>query len=468
MGRLSTREDRLDSLTIFGQWWLPENPERSVGGQLRWSVDGAAELSIAGGLADPDAGAGLDVDVVVHGRSDEGKRMTILGAYMRAGRTIGLSEEAIPTSQLWGFGTLLVGAHVVGPDETYASASLVADHLEQWAAFPPPTVVREPPYDKVRLEMRFPDSLEALCDNDRVTLGVSHREHMSRNPAVAEVVAEVELGFRPSESLTLSQIWRQFVTPMLFFLTIATGEVSRTRRLTLSLRGDWPTSTVDVYDARWRSAGDKEASFWEFLIQRGDIEDFGDTICRWIRLYNRHPELLLAFFATPYAPAMYAEESFTRTVHSLEAWHRAEVDGTVFPVDVFHGLIARVEATAANDAEREFLRVRLQHANSPTLKQRLDAMIELSPPSVRGLLAQMPKLTRKVVNTRNKYAHGLSNVAPVLSDLETVWATTTLTLLFYSLLLGELGFPHERAESLLMRSQIWKQVAGPYNVLLSR
>jgi hypothetical protein len=185
---------------------------------------------------------------------------------------------------------------------------------------------------------------------------------------------------RCQQPQTHEALWEEFVSPLIFLLTLATGTPQRVRRLVLR---EWSSDpfggrTAVALPSRWTDMQPMKAHprFWEYPLHFLDVEPrFEDVLRRWFALYGDTRQALLEFFTAPLTPGMYAEESFARTVRALEMWHRRRFGGEILPKEHFQDLRSRVEANLTG-AELDLVRMRLNFGNEWTLKQRLDALMD--------------------------------------------------------------------------------------------
>src|SRR5437016_4002360 len=102
--RMSSEGEGLSgSLNVHGNWWLPGQEDRPVGGVLKFSPDAGGELQLAGAL-DRAVGQSPVLGNTILGQTADSRRITLIDAYTTGGRATG---EGVPIEQVWRCGTML-------------------------------------------------------------------------------------------------------------------------------------------------------------------------------------------------------------------------------------------------------------------------------------------------------------------------------------------------------------------------
>lgn len=127
-----------------GLWWLPDGPDETVPGVLRYDADGGLSLALIGAFEDrimsnPRPGVtayheGTRTWDVIHGAADQ-REITLLGTVPNSSRRTFGARVASPDKQTVTATVAIIGAHVSGDtDPAFASAEVSVEDLGLWAA----------------------------------------------------------------------------------------------------------------------------------------------------------------------------------------------------------------------------------------------------------------------------------------------------------------------------------------------
>jgi hypothetical protein len=124
------------------------------------------------------------------------------------------------------------------------------------------------------------------------------------------------------------------------------------------------------------------------------------------------------------------------------------------------------EAVPSDDWE--FLHSRLQHANDPSLRERLDALIAECGEPITGLVNRYDRFVRRVVETRNVLTHRGSQGGERRFDTdELFYAQKTCAALFAIVVLRAVGLGDLVAERVTATGN-WRWLRSESNPLIAR
>jgi hypothetical protein len=365
------------------------------------------------------------------------------------------------TSERWFCFTVFLGAHFdKGIDEPMDSISVSTDHLSWWLREPRPIMNRGslPQAEGVTLEV--PDALIVTLPLGEFSL---HWLTSSRRGRVdAEISVSPLMGLRPIDALSITDAWQAVIRPVVLFLTFATGEPNRITSCHVS-QGDDPRTcrTARVLLSSWASPTLETTPDWfHFILPFTDVRDrFDDIVRGWFEIYGSGSTAIMEHFTPRLAPHTYLEDSFGRSVRSLELWHRSRIGTPVIPEPEFQALLDVVRSSVTK-ADWRFLEQRLRYANEPTLKRRLDEMVDRAIPLLSREVRSYRRFTRRVTDMRNALTHGGGD--PPVHHMS--WALQVLDGIFYNLVLVELGFDVDQIEEIFRRSGLWDRISFVGNV----
>ena len=447
---------------VAGLWWLPSAPRNAVGGLLRLG-DREGSLEVAGQLVDHEE----RTPQCLLGRSTAGESFTIPVANLTStGGAAGGQPNGVEVhSQRFSCYSVLRGAHFDGGDsQRYEVVTFTSPDLAQWINGRHGTY-REVSETERAIEFKVPEPLQISLPSGRLSLVWDEKVSYG-----LDVVAHVDPTFawEPTVPILLSEAESLIQQPLEFFLTLAAGEPIKLDRVRVGNAGPrgYPILATIMSPPRFGFPHAPDLRPWEYLIPFDRVEaDLPTVLGRWIELCSAHRSALLQYFVGALSPHTFLEEMFLSTVRAAEIWHRGAGGGTAMAPSDFDALIATVR-DAVNDDHWSFLRDRLVHANEPSLKTRLDAMIVAAGDPLSSLLQSFPRFTRRVVDTRNRFTHHGTQDDRPFSDVELFYAQKACAMLFGMTLLSEVGLREVVAEHLTRTSE-WGWLTGD-NPLVSR
>lgn len=253
--KFSTREVSGD-LGVQGQWWLPDDEENRVGGALDFRRGEGGDLRLSGALrTDSD----LMREQTLLGHTDDGQRVTLADAY-ETRRRMTVFDQTL-TAQTWRCHTAFVGAHLPeGATTRFDGASLTTAHVAAWSGEARARIERPDDGKRVSIEVNIPETLSATSELGAIELSWSPR--MRQGSLDAEVTLEPSFIVRAKESTLFDDLWHGFTVPLLFFLTLCTGEPNALGRMSV-----WsgqpserePYVQADVLTSTWAAPVGSEA-----------------------------------------------------------------------------------------------------------------------------------------------------------------------------------------------------------------
>jgi hypothetical protein len=321
--------------------------------------------------------------------------------------------------------------------------------------------------NSTRITIQTPDAVTAdLGDGRGLELTWQESSHHKFLPPALEFTVTPCLVLRLEESIASDSAWRSFVTPAVFFLTLATGHGDQITRLSAELDASESGShrTVEILVSRWTEPLPALPNSWEHTLQYVFVRDrFQSVMPAWFEMVEQARDSLLDFFSIQQATSMFLEEQFIRVSRCIESWHRRMVGGTQMPEEDFQALLGSLRGFLEPEAW-EFVKMRLQYGNERTLKRRLDDILADAAPQLQTLVASYSKFFRRTVNTRNSLTHD-GRLGDDFRPEELWWAVSTLDLLLRDALLRRLGLSHEEVEQALARAPQLRELQSPQNPL---
>ena len=456
---------RIDEpIETSGFFWLPEEPDFRVPGDLHISESGQARLEVK--FQEPSPGWR---NVINTGMSADGCGIARIIGTARGHGAVTLDECVV--TNLQGFGipatelTLIAEFAFTGcryeaeEDVPFTEFTFSAEGVDQWLAVSGINVQFDWETWKAAVDIRAPEdiSLNLPCGAIlKFKFGMDF-------PPIAKTVTEVHATQRAFVSILSDQpmpveYFTPLATKLRNFLRLATGQpvsinsaTGYSRELT---RSDGPDVEymvpIKVYYGDAGSSNKKQDVPWfQMLFTYPDVKgQVEEILANWLHSYEVFGPALDVYFTAMSNTSQYLEVEFLQRVQGIETLHRRSFPETEMPEDEFAGMMDSL-LLACPSERREWLKSRLRYANEFSLRRRLRRMIE---PFRRffGDHRQQKAFIDKVVVTRNYWTHydsSLEGEAAKGRDMREL--TKVLEALFQLHLLRLIGFDSGRIEQTL-------------------
>jgi hypothetical protein len=454
-------EEALEPIDVVGSWWWSEDPDRRIGGRFQYQLDGGCTLELAGALNTPPVpeAPGEVPGHTIFGVDTAGRRITIVGATDAGGRSI----DRVPVAQQWRAYRAYVGAHFEDGSATRFNACAIA--LESLGLWTETGLARSTgDFPQVGLEVTVPQQLSVELGDKNILLRWT--ETSSFQAGLAELRVQPRFVLETTHPLTDEEVWEQFTSPLMYFMTLATGAPSAVTGMDVTSG----SQGADVLMSSWPAIpheNNRSGTYrWEHLLPFELIRDkFGAVIPAWLALFGSTRLPLVEFFGVMYSPSLSLEHGFLQVIRSMEVWHRLRVGGTYMDPEAFAAMLKAVRSAVTGPA-RELAMMRLRYGNERTARQRLDELVNTAGGAVQSLVNSYDNFSRHCIDTRNRLTHGPEVHPPgYIEPLDIFWAMNTLQAVFTGVLLESIGLG-EQTNELLTRTRAWKGLASPFNSLL--
>lgn len=463
---------RLDATSEWtGHWWLPEQPDRTVPGVLRYDPDEGLRLSLIGGFEDRvmrEFGNG-GVAVMEGSRSwpvilgvAENKEITLLGCYPVSSKSYGIGLDG-PHKQTVSALTALVGAHLEGEgDEVFTSTLVSVENLKRWAAssvFTGTMGMKDKCLDgRGTISVEPADEPSVVVDGTTVTLAHEHtlpRFEEVRGQTIGRMKDTVFIRFQPKNAISLVTA-RELAKAVQDLVSLATHRASAILWLRLRMPPedrDYP----EGYPVRDREV----AAYFQGTV-RGDAEakavdhhavlftcehvPFEEIVPRWWQIRETFLAASNMVLGLRYAPARYVEGNLLTAVGAAEVMHRAlDIDLPRLRREDFETLRARL---LENTPEEHQSWVKGAIRNEPTLRDRLRSLAGLpDAEAMEKLVPDVEHWAKVATQARNDLAHTGQTPRQSIDELITAVKVTTAVVVMN--LLQALGLPGERQREII-------------------
>lgn len=454
-----------------GHWWLPEAPETTVPGVLRYEPDTGPRLSLIGGFASRimrEIAPGVSVDQgenrtwdVIHGVADN-KEVTLLNCLPLSSTSYGMGVGPTAKQSIHAQ-TALVGVHLTAEDDrVFTGCRVSLEGLTDWSAdsvFSMTMGLK----DDDKLDGR--GTIEATPVDGRstryLTTTIRLERHQTlpyfehrRGSTLGRMTDAAALYVEPDEPASLAEL-RQTAHAMQDLLSLATHRVSAVLWLTLRMPPEdrerpegYPVIPRDVsLYAEQRVLGDPLAKALDrgVLFTASDLP-FEQVVPRWLGIRGRFAATVNLILGLRYVPGGYLETQLSQAATAAEAMHRALDLDPPIPTEEFKAL--RKAVLEAVPKERHRWASGLLARNEPSLRTRLlDLAGRPDHEAMEALLPDRARWAKMTVAARNNLAHTGRSTAHDLHELYAVSRVTTAVVLLNLLL--EVGLSGERQRAIL-------------------
>jgi len=412
-------------------------------------------LRVYGGLVE----IGLPGYEVILGDLTDGRKVTICMASIS-------NSQGGETTRLQEFDTYetLVGEHFDKPRAAAFDHVIVELRcLPAWVDVPIAFVDRpHNPGESWTLDVTDVNALTAqVPELGQVSLGRRTMTRSGRGRASVEFEPQWELAL--TEPMVLGDLLEEFVAPILFLMTLVTGERESVVKVSLVSTNEDGQSVVEWHGMNWISYRvSRECPFLRspHIPYSTFAERFDQVVPNWFRFHRVAREAMTTYFSGHMANNRFAEDTFSNTVRSLEAWHRSYDKGLYIDETTYKALVNAMLAVLPEGHCQHF-HDRLMHANEISLKKRVEAMVVMAGPQIAGAIAQFDKFARRVVDTRNAQAHR-AELGDSFEPGELVTATYLLAAVLDGVIARQIGFTDADLVKTELHTQRWEFIrSGP-------
>ena len=456
---------RLDEpIETSGFFWLPEEPDVQVPGDLHISESGDARLEVQFQKPSPGWAKVFDTRMAADGKG----LPRILGLAAGQG-AITLDECLVTNFQVSGTAstkmtvrprlTLTGGYYQEGQQVTFTKFSFSTEGIDEWLAVSGIDVQVDWETWKSVINVRPVDDISlGLPDGTQLKFQFAMTfPSPTKNPTEAHVTQKAFVSLVSGQPKPI-EYFTSLATKLRNFLRLAIGQpvsIDSATGFTPDVTRQDGTDQehmlpIKVYYADGGSSSKKQECPWFRMIfsypeVEGQIEEI---LANWLRSYEVFDPALDIYFTTMSNTSQYLEVEFLERVQGIETLHRRSSPETEMPEAEFAGIMDSVLASCPRE-RREWLKVRLTYANEFSLRRRLRNMIE---PFGRffGDNKQQSAFIDKVVVTRNYWTHFDSQIEAKAAKEQELWELTArLKALFQLHLLKLIGFDNMRIEQIL-------------------
>jgi hypothetical protein len=392
---------------IPGTWWIFGSDKEPCFGMLRFDPASGLELNLnipknrtESELALSAVG-GFDAPKTIWGLDEDGKPVTLFGCFCTdQHKTANLEQLLISPLQA------LIGGHFSDwRTTTFSTVDVEYSLLHNWLG-------------RRTVQQTFQDArtlltLVTLADivfqpTPGVTAAFRHLLRMESNMKDFKISEWHVLEFTFAIPATLSSIMNDFVQVFRRLLTLFVGKpVFLEKVVFLSDSGSGESEVELLRTNRDGISAERDLLGPLMRVPYGEIAtSFPEIASKWFLYHTRLDSVLNLYFSTIFSPELSTNNEFLFLAQALEVYHNynPEFSGFVQTKEEFK---RRREAILEKvpEGERDWLKEKLNFANTKTLAQRLRDLLAAHLSEVPLLVKDSEKFAQNVRDTRNYYTH---------------------------------------------------------------
>jgi len=444
----------IEEFEYSGVWWIPDNPDRKIPGRLRFNQSEGAILELDGCFTEDPKSTELFNPAIVNGVSNTGKEITLHRCQER-GRSVTrpFAEPTYYTSKLYAY-EVFVGVHFQREEDIKFNHLRVRySHLDEWLNFSP---FKFEDKEEEKVWRYKPPDRGQVSISDELRLQIAFELSYAWPVTVLHVIHKGVIVIIPAGE-THFEKYQQMARRVQDFLSLALGETV----YPLDIQGQtesakWVRGNHTLYEdvkifyqlpsiPRERRLGVAEP-----LFKYTDIADkFEQLMQNWFGKAEQLAPVYDLYFGSVYGREMYLSQKFLCLIQALESYHRRMVNNYELPGEDHNKRIQEI-INAVPEKHKKWLNGKLEHSNEPTLRKRLNELLDTSSVTASYFIGERKDFVEKMVATRNYHIHydeRLKRKAAKGRDLNDI--TFVLRILIEMCLLKELGFDTNEVHNLI-------------------
>jgi hypothetical protein len=358
------------SAPFDGRWWIPDDPDRVVGGRL--SLIGEVwDLTLMGWLGpwDPNERPHSQ-PAIVYG--EIGTTPVTLLEVVSGGWKAKTSPEAPYTSSVR-VNRIILGAHTDG-EALYKAAGVRLLHLNEWANRRKFTTETGEGFSSDTVVYAQPPTLEAELPGAKASLWSQWSQSHDLMLSYVSMTANEWVLFDFETPLSLAMIEHDYATPLANLLELVSNRPTAFFEFTVTPEGagegDQPWS---VLSNEARGPVPSPRNPFELIFTLRDV-DFDTVLPRWWRM---QPDLgVVPGLLSSLRGRSSVANHFLNAASAIESYHRHLIRD-VPPSAEHKALLKRIRDALAR-ADWTWLKQFLIHSHEPSFAQRIDAVVARS------------------------------------------------------------------------------------------
>jgi hypothetical protein len=407
-----------DPFDAIGEWFIPQNPDRRVGGTLSYNADRTQlklndRLQPLQGTTTFTIGDPIQQYPIVQGVSTQGEAITVFDAW-QDGFQINSSSGGVRMPESLISYMAVVGGYVTS-DEKFAEMRCRIPGLEAWLSN---RSIQVTAHDKgFTLNVgEQPDEVTPVPECD-LKWSVSSRSSLDTHAASIKTHGYVQL--LPSEPRQLSWYFEQ-LQKITSLLTLLAGHQMPADQMTVPIGTLGQRASVLVN--RMRAVSCPYTQEREFFLPRSKLENnFGPLVASWFSKYSKLQVPCHLALSVMQSGQPWTNVEFLSLMQALEGLHRSLYDGTYMAASDYERVrdtLSKAIPSEVSPSHRSALLSKIRYGNELSLASRIRGLLGTLPLSIRTrVLGNDGGLPRAWIDTRNYYTHWDEALMPGILSL---------------------------------------------------
>lgn len=441
-----------------GVWWLPNKPDKKLGGELQFAVGNGALLKLFGSFeaSNPE---------IILGLSKNGEKITLYRCFQNKPED-DISEKVESLDKLYRYfqnefqaisqdphplhffvENTFVGAHFQKAENIkFKKLSIRYQYLNQWTRI---LVLGPPSIDNKKIKIPYRQLGSIVADIEdysvKVEKGWKALFHIGKEYTIEEE-SYINLEFPDAKSFDECLTIINYIQN---FLTLGVGEPVHP----ITIKGQTEEQERAVTEIFYDDIGVSKALIpRKMLFTLQDIRNnFEDFLRKWIEISKKLKLVHDLFFRTFYNPHMSLENTFLDLVKALEVYHRcAHPPGKYINEKDYKKIHQKLVNAIPKNVDRNLkqrLKDYLTYGNEFSLRKRLKELFREY--QLETFIENKKDFIDKVVNIRNYYTHYDEKKEGVAIIDELPQLIKNLKICIRVCLLQKLGFTPEEIENMV-------------------
>lgn len=443
-----------ETTTIKGTWWLPENPDRKLIGEISYSPVDGAELDLFEHFFDQ-----LSTDrFTVWGITVKGKPVSLFDCH-----TMNITMH-MPGARLGkvssNFG--VVGGHYAFAEEMqFVEVTADLSHLFEWART---TGINVEPFksdNKLHItQARLPDVYLGRHGDLSVRLEFSSK--FSPGYGRCELTEYCHLRVSSGELASYEKL-EEVIHRIQHFIALGVARpvyALSVKAFTQSAE-EIEQQPVEIIRAISVTPTGKRLMPHELQFGLNDLQpDPSFYVQNFLDKHDQLKPVCDLYFSTIYHSDMFLRQRFLALAHAVEAYHRIFFGGQYQSTDEYaNGLQKKLIAAIPDEIDRDFkasLKTKLQYLHEFSLRKRIRDICEQFADMLEPSLGNPIKFACSTSELRNRLTHADSEAGEQANPAEwkELWLKSEqLSLLLEVCLLHQLDFSEQKIRELLPRNR---------------
>jgi len=445
--------------TAKGMWWLPDNPEKKLSGEISYSSIGGAEIDLYNYFFEE-----LSVDpLTVWGITTDGKKITVFDGYTR---NMTLHSSGAKVSKI-ASNFSVTGGHYRSKEELrFFEVSASLNHLQRWVWSTGIKIVPDGTGMKWTItQERQPDiPLGMIGDLELLLEFEGNLKPGFGSCKLSESCLLTIKAQKATDYSVLEKVIQQFqhflalgVSRPVYALSVKGRPEKRSDDVAVLVKQ--PVCEV-LRKLSMDGHREKEIFPHEMQFSMSDLEvDVISVVERYFERYSLLKPICDLYFSTLYNPGMYIQQRFLALAHAVEAYHRTFVRGQYQSDEEYQsGVQQTLWDAIPTDLDKDFrasLKNKLKYLHEFSLRKRLQEICGQFEAILKPYLGEASEFSGITADVRNYLTHRDprdKSRSEIPGGIDLWCRCEQLSLLLEVCLLHELGFGEQMISDLLPRN----------------